>query len=690
METQMPNKDPEIFASIPKHVKTITSNAEWGTIQHDMWRHVLTEFLELDDDDAIAKSLANNGITSFNYLLNLSLEAIDALIYIDDEPFPVGILGRLNVLISLFNDWSYNYEAHIDLRTVTEDDMYAYVLSFYDTTKPLGVFQQQQRQYLPVPANTPKPTIVHPINKVANTATPVQPSKHLPLQVPTVHDKGCPLHTTNSNDSKVQSDHALSKPTFDDYPPSPTVITPTVITPNATPQPNSDHKTSYLDHTLPAYNSTLPTQSNNDNELSSIVNLEFYSTADHDDSSIDEWGVNNDSSLEEHRQVYSTAVNRQVYSTVNHDDSSIDEWGVKTGSSIEEYRQVNQSPYNTSPSNHNKQVQHDEAKNAKAPSTMSTLLALIDSQLELEQTCNKHDQIHTPKHNDTPHHIAKPMPSDVLASKAANRLVNLMSTTMTKTAPLPATLSQETQSIQSTYTNNANPQFTIAMPTSIFTLAPQTSNTNDNAHPNESKTTNPDGIHQHETLLSLKDDGRHREEEGFHPKVTTATFISDDLDTSTMTTHFVNTHNLDAYIDSNKTSHVTFIFKDPSAPSISRYELNAASTNNMAILGLTFDDDNPATTAYKFDDQHANTTTVYVPSLPQNGEFSILTIITERSDHGEHITSVCETPAVSITMHVLLGSVRHSGWWSGLVVSYTQGDQEVDCRHCFPGQWQTA
>ena len=102
------------------------------------------------------------------------------------------------------------------------------------------------------------------------------------------------------------------------------VITPTVITPNAIPQPNGDHTTSYLDAKFQASSNSSPTQSNNDNA--------FYSTVHHDASSIDEWGVNNDSSLEEHRQ---------VYSTVNHDDSLIDEWGVKKDSSLEEHCQVN-------------------------------------------------------------------------------------------------------------------------------------------------------------------------------------------------------------------------------------------------------------------------------------------------------------------------------------------------------------
>ena len=131
------------------------------------------------------------------------------------------------------------------------------------------------------------------------------------------------------------------------------------------------------------------------------------------------------------------------------------------------------------------------------------------------------------------------------------------------------------------------------------------------------------------TILTLKDDGRHREEEGSDP----ASYYSrhSSLMTLThpaMTTHSVNTHDINTYIDSSNTSHVTFIFKDPSAPSVSCHELKAAATNNMAILGLTFDDDDPATTASKFDEQHANTPTVYLPSLPQNGEFTIPTIIT--------------------------------------------------------------
>ena len=89
-----------------------------------MWRHVLTEFLELDDDDPIATSLANNGITSFNDLLNLSVNAINALTYIEDEPFPLGVICNIKAIISLFNDWSYNLGDLIDLRTVTEHESF--------------------------------------------------------------------------------------------------------------------------------------------------------------------------------------------------------------------------------------------------------------------------------------------------------------------------------------------------------------------------------------------------------------------------------------------------------------------------------------------------------------------------------------------------------------------------------------
>lgn len=196
------------------------------------------------------------------------------------------------------------------------------------------------------------------------------------------------------------------------------------------------------------------------------------------------------------------------------------------------------------------------------------------------------------------------------------------------------------------------------MPPLIFSLVPQTSNTNDDAHQPECQTTNTEDVHQHDSILTLKDDGRHREEEGFDPAITKPTFTSDDLDTPAMTTHSVNTHDINTYIDSSNTSHVTFIFKDPSAPSVSCHELKAAATNNMAILGLTFDDDDPATTASKFDEQHANTPTVYPPSLPQNGEFTIPTIIARRSDHGEHITPVCETASLSLKMYDATWSIH--------------------------------
>lgn len=68
---------------------------------------------------------------------------------------------------------------------------------------------------------------------------------------------------------------------------------------------------------------------------------------------------------------------------------------------------------------------------------------------------------------------------------------------------------------------------------------------------------------------------------------------------------------------------------DPTAKPIGRHELiKAAATTNMAILGLTFDDDDPATTAH--------------------GESTSPAIKIERSKHGEHTTPADETAPSSL------------------------------------------
>ena len=187
---------------LPTHVRALIDEESTKAIQQAVWIHVLKSLLDVpDDDNPIALSLVNqNGICSFNNLLVLSSNEIDAL-----SSIPFGIIGRIRVLISLYNDWTCTLGAPIDMRTVTYEDYIGYGLSSFYIEQPLGFFQQQREllfpvvtchqvfESLPINDTTNNPM---PINS-STTDTPttdamqalrVQPTKHndhLLLQVPT-------------------------------------------------------------------------------------------------------------------------------------------------------------------------------------------------------------------------------------------------------------------------------------------------------------------------------------------------------------------------------------------------------------------------------------------------------------------------------------------------------------------------
>ena len=128
---------------IPPHVEALTESTE--AIQQAVWIHVLKSLLDVpDDDNPIALSLVNqNSIRSFNNLLVLSSNEIDAL-----SSITIGIIGRIRVVISLYNDWTCTLGAPIDMRTVFYEDYIDYCLSSYNIEQPLGYFQQQRELLL--------------------------------------------------------------------------------------------------------------------------------------------------------------------------------------------------------------------------------------------------------------------------------------------------------------------------------------------------------------------------------------------------------------------------------------------------------------------------------------------------------------------------------------------------------------
>jgi hypothetical protein len=117
--------------------------------QEAVWIHVLKSLLDVpDDDDPNAVSLDAFGITSFNDFLDLS--SLDVFIPFLDRSFSIDKASRIKSIISLFNDWSYNFGAIIDMRTVSYEDFLAYQCNYYDPECPLGVFQVQRQQQYPI------------------------------------------------------------------------------------------------------------------------------------------------------------------------------------------------------------------------------------------------------------------------------------------------------------------------------------------------------------------------------------------------------------------------------------------------------------------------------------------------------------------------------------------------------------
>jgi hypothetical protein len=131
---------------LPTHVKALIVESN-KAIQQAVWIHILKELLDVpDDDNPIALSLVNqNGITSFNNLLVLSLNEIDTL-----SSIPVGLKGRIRSIISLYNDWTCMFGSPIDMQTVTDVDFANYRSSSYSLEQPLGFFQQQRELQFPV------------------------------------------------------------------------------------------------------------------------------------------------------------------------------------------------------------------------------------------------------------------------------------------------------------------------------------------------------------------------------------------------------------------------------------------------------------------------------------------------------------------------------------------------------------
>jgi len=325
-------------------VKALTVESNEAILQA-VWIHVLKELLDVpDDDNPIAASLVNqNGITSFNNLLVLSLNEIDTL-----SSIPVGLKGRIRSIISLYNDWTCMFGSPIDMRTVTDEDFANYRSSSYSLEQPLGFFQQQRELQFPVvishrifgstpnndtsstsmsnesqptsaPTIAPKAIAMSPNNSVvmmpaillehnqsncyssdkqrdylplpvstAHMSRPtIESSDYLPMMVSTVHTNCSSLHLPEnsscpSNANAVQRDQTPVHPTLNRVPPSPTTLaTVHVITPFAKSPPLTVIPTSYLTNKLEAHYDSSSKPTDDDHDL--------YSTVYHGNSSPDEW-----------------------------------------------------------------------------------------------------------------------------------------------------------------------------------------------------------------------------------------------------------------------------------------------------------------------------------------------------------------------------------------------------------------
>ena len=195
---------------VPAHVRALSlDDTTKATQEEAVWMHVLKELLDVpDDDDPIAVSLVHNGISSFHDFLVLTTREIDAFNY-PGRPFPIGMIGRIKAIISLFNDWTVTSGAIIDLRTVSYEDFSDYRCSSYNTEHPLGVFQQQREQRFPVSAkaSTSQACISHDTDLYSmdlygfprfdmNTIGPISDCTENVPTVPTIRTACIPADTT--------------------------------------------------------------------------------------------------------------------------------------------------------------------------------------------------------------------------------------------------------------------------------------------------------------------------------------------------------------------------------------------------------------------------------------------------------------------------------------------------------------
>ena len=129
------NIDPMIIAMVPDPGRVHT-----GTI----WTHVQRYLLGIPNNThPCTHCFVDYGYAEFGDLMVLSVPVIDTMTYRPaganaDAPLPRGFIGRIKVLISLYNDMSRQLGANIDLRTVQPHHFDDYRVTYYDINYPLG------------------------------------------------------------------------------------------------------------------------------------------------------------------------------------------------------------------------------------------------------------------------------------------------------------------------------------------------------------------------------------------------------------------------------------------------------------------------------------------------------------------------------------------------------------------------
>ena len=140
-----------------------------------IWAHVQVALLGIPNNThPFAHCFNDHGYAEFGDLMVLSIPVIDTMTYRPaganaDAPLPRGFVGRIKVLISLYNDMSRQLGANIDLRTVQTFHFDEYRVTYYDINYPLGrrnhALVQPAAVHVPNPRNNPSQDFYRGIKK---------------------------------------------------------------------------------------------------------------------------------------------------------------------------------------------------------------------------------------------------------------------------------------------------------------------------------------------------------------------------------------------------------------------------------------------------------------------------------------------------------------------------------------------